>query len=316
MNKSPSLSVHILTYNCEKYIEATLKSVLAQKTTFKFEIVIGDDHSNDGTNQILSCYAQQYPKLIRYKQNEQQLGILKNFKATLDRCNGIYVFDIAGDDLLKHENVLQKLVDHLSKDKTLGFVDSGYDEYYEKQKKNVPFANKFAIQSHNRQYKELLLLGKIFPVGVCYNKQALYDFVDFETYINQSISFEDYPILVDLAMHTNYGKINESLHIYRIHNKSFSHGKDFETLLLFKTQMLQLAKYFTEKYNLPSDILIAHKNTYHIGCLYIAGVFGQKELGKNMYLKLKKPFNLKLYGYYLCSQYKFFRTLANPLRKF
>ena len=39
------ISVLMLTYNHEKYIEQSIESVMAQKTNFNFELVIGEDDS-------------------------------------------------------------------------------------------------------------------------------------------------------------------------------------------------------------------------------------------------------------------------------
>ena len=93
------LSVHLITFNNEKYIEETLQSIIKQKVDFNYEIVVGDDCSTDGTLEIINNYAAKYPNLFKVLKNEKQLGILENFKSTLDRCDGIYIFDIAGDDM-------------------------------------------------------------------------------------------------------------------------------------------------------------------------------------------------------------------------
>lgn len=41
------VSVHLLTYNHEIFIRQAIESVLAQKTNFDYEIIIGDDCSKD-----------------------------------------------------------------------------------------------------------------------------------------------------------------------------------------------------------------------------------------------------------------------------
>ena len=76
------LSVHILTYNCERYIKDALDSVLRQKTTFPFEIVIGDDASSDNSFSIIENYAKTHANR-KAKKNPENLGNLKNFIATL-----------------------------------------------------------------------------------------------------------------------------------------------------------------------------------------------------------------------------------------
>lgn len=315
MDQQFLLSVHVLTYNSEKYIEATIQSILKQKTSFNFEIVIGDDKSTDNTPNILTKFSEEYPNIINYKRNEEQLGILKNFKATLDRCKGKYILDIAGDDLLKHQYSLQKLVDVFEKNPNLGFVDSGYDTYYEKTKKTVLFANKTIINYSKNKYKETLLLGKITPIGTCYKRQALYDYVDFDTYIQNETVFEDYPILVDLVMNTDFDRINKSLFVYRIHSGSYSNKKDFKLQLDLKEQMLTLVKFFVKKYHLPEIVLEDYQKLSCKSKLHTAGYFGDKTLGKSMFKSLKGHRTTSDFLNYLSSQFFLFRKFHGFFRK-
>ena len=50
------VSVSVLTYNHEKYINETLHSILNQKTKFKFKIIVSDDHSKDNTRKIIKNF--------------------------------------------------------------------------------------------------------------------------------------------------------------------------------------------------------------------------------------------------------------------
>ena len=47
------VSVAIITYNHEKYIEKAIRSVLAQKTSFSIEIIVSDDCSGDRTQAVI-----------------------------------------------------------------------------------------------------------------------------------------------------------------------------------------------------------------------------------------------------------------------
>ena len=55
------VSVLVISYNHEKFIEECLESVLRQKTDFSFEILIHDDASSDRTQNIIKRYQLQYP---------------------------------------------------------------------------------------------------------------------------------------------------------------------------------------------------------------------------------------------------------------
>ncbi|WP_370476805.1 glycosyltransferase family 2 protein [Tamlana flava] len=315
MNSKPLLSVHLLTYNCENYIEETLQSILRQKTSFDFEIIIGDDNSTDNTPNILNQYAQQYPNLIDYRQNITQLGILKNFKTTLDRCRGDYVFDIAGDDYLKQDYALQKMVDVIKKNPSLGFIDSGYDKLFTTTSKVIAFDNDSQIKSSKEYYKHLVLTGQIYPVGICYNRVHLLNFVDFNTYLEMNITIEDYPILVDLVMNTDFDRVDESLHVYRIHTDSYSNQKDFKLQLSLNKQMLNLVKFFSKKYNFLPKVMEDYEKYSNKSKLHLAGYFGDKVLGKAMFKSLKGSRTCFDFFNYLSSQFLLFRKLQFVFRK-
>ena len=65
------VSVCIITYNKAKYIRSAMESVLMQKTTCKYEIVIGDNQSTDGTRELLHEYWEKYPEKVAVILNDQ-----------------------------------------------------------------------------------------------------------------------------------------------------------------------------------------------------------------------------------------------------
>ena len=118
------LSVGILTYNQEKYIRQCLDSVLMQKVDFDYEIVVGDDASTDGTQDILRDYAKHYPGKFVLLLGEKNEGISMNYKKVLTACKGEYVALCEGDDYWTDMTKLQKQVDFLENHPDYGFVGS------------------------------------------------------------------------------------------------------------------------------------------------------------------------------------------------
>lgn len=107
------VDVLILTYNHERFIRAALDSILSQKTSFEFRLVIGDDHSTDGTVGILSEYQARFGHKIELLVNETRLGIRENFMRTWNRCDADYVAFCEGDDGWLTDQKLQRQVDFL-----------------------------------------------------------------------------------------------------------------------------------------------------------------------------------------------------------
>ena len=107
------VSVVIATYNHEKYIRHTLESVVAQKTNFEFEVLVGDDCSTDGTAAIVREFAEKYPDIIVPFIREKNLGMGGNIADLVFRTSGEYVAFIEGDDYWIDNHKLQKQVDFL-----------------------------------------------------------------------------------------------------------------------------------------------------------------------------------------------------------
>ena len=114
--KRPVVSVDMVTYNQESYIRQAIEGVMMQKTDFEFELVIGDDCSNDQTREICFEYQRKYPDKIRVLWSDENLFKYGgNAKRTLARCRGEYVAFCEGDDYWTDPLKLQKQVDLIRK---------------------------------------------------------------------------------------------------------------------------------------------------------------------------------------------------------
>ena len=87
------------TYNGEKYISEQMESIINQ-TYPVYELIIQDDRSTDETWTILQQYANKYP-YIHIFQNEQQKGVNNNFFSAMERATGDYIAIADQDDIWK-----------------------------------------------------------------------------------------------------------------------------------------------------------------------------------------------------------------------
>ena len=78
MKTDDLVSVVLITYNHEIFIERAIDSIICQKSSFKIELLIAEDCSTDNTRQIVIDYADRYPKIIRALLREKNLGPTKN----------------------------------------------------------------------------------------------------------------------------------------------------------------------------------------------------------------------------------------------
>ncbi len=99
------------TYNGERFIKEQIDSILAQ-TYPHFELLIFDDGSSDNTAKIIQEYQKKHPN-IHFKQNEKNLGFLKNFEQAISHAKGDYVALTDQDDIWKKEK-LQTFVENIN----------------------------------------------------------------------------------------------------------------------------------------------------------------------------------------------------------
>ncbi|MFV0363046.1 MAG: glycosyltransferase family 2 protein [Suipraeoptans sp.] len=107
------VSIVMLAYNHERFIAKALDSVLMQKTTYDYELIVGEDCSTDGTREIVHSYEDKFKGRLKPIYNEKNIGMIKNLMSCFDMCSGEYIAMLEGDDLWISPDKLQKQVDFL-----------------------------------------------------------------------------------------------------------------------------------------------------------------------------------------------------------
>ena len=111
--KDICVSVLMLTYNQEEYVDSAIESVVAQRTDFDVELVIGDDCSTDSTVARCHRWVERFPEKIRLLESERNGGLLANFARTFAECHGRYIAICEGDDYWTDNSKLQRQVNVL-----------------------------------------------------------------------------------------------------------------------------------------------------------------------------------------------------------
>lgn len=107
------VSIHCMTYNHKNLVKKALDGFLMQKTDFKYEILVHDDASTDGTQEIIKEYHKNYPEIIKpiyQKVNQYSKGVKVGHLNRL-RAKGDYIAYCEGDDYWTDEYKLQKQID-------------------------------------------------------------------------------------------------------------------------------------------------------------------------------------------------------------
>ncbi|MEM5564597.1 glycosyltransferase [Psychroserpens sp. AS72] len=227
---APLISVSVVTYNHVNYIKQCLEGILMQKTTFPFEIILGEDESTDGTRAICEEYAERFPNIIRLflrsrkdviKINGNATGRF-NFMENLKACQGKYIATCEGDDYWIDPLKLQKQVDLLESDKDMIachhwqkiaveengiFIEklSPKDGYHPQSISTVQdiFNNKMRVKMRTLMFKNIIDINFI------------------PDWFSQ-VAFGDVPISMLLGKHGYFGFIDEKMAVYRQTKKGVS----------------------------------------------------------------------------------------------
>ena len=107
------VSAIVVTYNHEQYLRQALDSVLQQKTTFRYEIVISEDCSTDSTLSIVEEYRARHPDMIRVIASETNLNNNDVVRRAIAAARGRYLAFLDGDDYWVSDGKLQAQFDHM-----------------------------------------------------------------------------------------------------------------------------------------------------------------------------------------------------------
>lgn len=106
----PLVSIGMPVYNDKKFLSRALDSLLNQ-TCRDFELIISDDASSDGSEEICRSYAEK-DKRIRYIRQPQNIGISANMIFLLKEAKGKYFMWAANDDLWANDFIQQLVRAH------------------------------------------------------------------------------------------------------------------------------------------------------------------------------------------------------------
>ncbi len=104
-------SVVIPCKNRVRTIGDAIASALNQKTTFKYNVIVVDDNSDDGSVEIIKSFLND-PKIVYIAQDKTWHGIGGNWNSALHhpKC-GKFALQLDSDDLYSDDTIVQKFVD-------------------------------------------------------------------------------------------------------------------------------------------------------------------------------------------------------------
>ena len=232
--KHPVVSVHMITYNHELYIRQAIEGVMMQKTDFEFELVIGEDCSQDKTREICFEYQKKYPEKIRvlwWHENVLKLG--GNGRRNRAHCRGEFIAYCEGDDYWIDPLKLQKQVDVMRKNPNVGLVYTNAVDYREERGSysdwlvngDVPYGlisgEKYVfwnVYSHAPD-QSLTTESYLRTATTLIRSSTLKKAADLYEILSWRLRLGDVPCWLALASCSDVYGLSDKTAVYRLHNR-------------------------------------------------------------------------------------------------
>lgn len=293
MEKYPKVSICMITYGHEKFIEEAVNGVLMQECDFEIELVIVNDCSPDNTDLIIQniLNTDLRASKIKYIKHNKNLGMMPNFVFAMGKCDGDYVAFCEGDDYWNDPLKLQQQVRFL--EAHADYVMSHHDIHVVDENRNHMRDSKYYNLSKLDHTKEQLVNSPyILPVTMCF-RNVITDFPkEFLKVLNGDMFF--------ISMLGQHGKSKFQEDIrpssYRIHLGGVSSMiSDLDKEYQKKNTYFQLFSYYSQRNAndiITYNFLIKHKNSV-------------LRLLKRMIQEKEKITSFKLYMEFLFKCFKF-----------
>lgn len=300
MNDEIMVSVICTVYNHEKYIRQCLDSLVKQKTPFKYEVLVHDDASQDGSAAIIKEYAQKFPLVVPVLQKENQYS--KGIKPThilLKRARGKYIAMCEGDDFWVSQDKLAKQVNFMESHPEYSLCV--HAAYYAKEDGTLDYVKQFkAYETEQTVSTEEVLSGWKFATNsILYRRKAR---KDLEIPFQQRCSNGDFATLVYLALQGKVYYMPEAMSAYRIESIGSLNwvwkknpDKYIQSRKEFSNMLHRIDVYTGEKYH---QIIEKNIEQVEFSIAYAGGNLPEAKKYVTLYEHLVMQEKIKLYVQY------------------
>jgi glycosyltransferase involved in cell wall biosynthesis len=318
--QEPLVSVLMITYNHRAHLAKAIDHVLAQKTSFPFELVIGEDCSTDGAREIAFDYAARHPKVIRLITSERNVGMIANLDRANGACRGKYIAYCEGDDFWQRPDKLQLQADYLENHPECGLVSSDYDEFDTQTLKSIANLRKSTgrptVQSPN--ISDILAgFGHILTCTVLARRELLDQIRAADPHLHLSGHFKmgDTQLWAELAQQAKIFVMDESLATRQLLAESATQSVNPIKRLRFWASHFEMCSYLCEKHKLSASLRQRHKNNWANKSLQLALLTRDRDLAERV--RAASPnLSLKNHLWYLGAKHPTMRPIVMLLHRY
>lgn len=269
MDNQVKVTISCLAYNHAKYIRNTLDGFIMQKTNFKYEVIVHDDASTDGTQDIIKEYQEKYPDIIKpifQTENQYSKGIKISKTYIYPIAKGEYIAYCEGDDYWTDENKLQMQVDFLDNHPEYSACCHNTKKYNVRKKRYDGYVSK-RKQDCDLNLEDVIMGGGVYQTSsLVLRKEYLFKGYTFRDMIK---GIGDYPLAITLTLDSKIRYFSKVASVYRIFSSpnSFSGQVSKKRLnYVYSTilEMLKVVKTFAKEEQLPCIQRAIEHNEYNV----------------------------------------------------
>ncbi len=209
-HESPMVSVVMVAYNSERYIDEAISGVVGQRCRFGVQLVICDDASTDTTPGKVEKWRMLYPEIIDYHRNPHNLGVQGNYLETLRHCRGKYITMCDADDYWCDSSKLRRQVEYMENHPSCSLCYHRVVNYYEEDGEMSLSNGGGAVE---QSAAGLASRNTITNLSVMY-RASLYDLAALPSWLGE-IRLIDYALHMLFASRGEVHYINRPMGVYR-----------------------------------------------------------------------------------------------------
>lgn len=209
------LSVLLVTYNHQDYIDRALQSLIQQDYLGKIEVVIADDASTDATLELIRSYDGKDARFVfKYLPADTNVGITKNYQRGFAACSGQYVAVLEGDDYWISPKKLSRQKSFLGDHWECDLCSVNYFVFYEAQ---AEFTERNPIGAGHRfiTARDLIADNVVGNFSTCMYRKSALDALPAAVF---DIRAYDWIINICIASKSLIGFLEDPMSVYRVHS--------------------------------------------------------------------------------------------------
>jgi glycosyltransferase involved in cell wall biosynthesis len=245
------LSVIMITYGHEKFIEQAINGVLMQECDFEVELIIANDCSPDQTDEVIQNILKNHPRAswIKYINHEKNLGMMPNFLFALSQCKGEYIAMCEGDDYWITKDKLQKQIAILESNTNIGLVYTGVTHFNQKLGQFIEIPPRY-VTNKEEAIPSMLKSKYIEFATTVFRKTVLDKVIGIIKIELENAVIGDTRVLLETAYNSEIYFLKEVTTVYRILEGSASHPQQVNKFIFAINDSYLCRKAFVERNNL------------------------------------------------------------------